>query len=136
MADVNKDEALQNLRQASEGLLFLSETDAPFEAFFWADEKTAELTPEAVASLAGAPADASVKSVKLEAFFRPAVKEEEWHNEEEKVEVERFKALLKTIKETLKGVKVFRIGDAKIDVYIVGQVTGGYAGLKTHVVET
>lgn len=136
MADVSKDEALQKLQQASQGLLFLSETDAPFETFFWKAESDSELTPETVAKMADAPTDVAVKSTKLESFFRAAVKEEDWHNDEEKADVERFKALVKTIKETLPGVKVYKIGDAKIDVYIVGQVAGGYAGLKTQVVET
>lgn len=136
MGDVSQQETLQILRQASEGLLFPSETDAPFEVFFWDDEKAAELTPDTIAALAGASSGTPVKTAKLETFFRPAVKEEDWHNEEEKAEVERFKALLKTIKDHLKGVKVFRVGDTKIDVFIVGQVIGGYAGLKTQVVET
>jgi hypothetical protein len=72
----------------------------------------------------------------LETFFRPATKGEEWHNEEEKAQAARFQALVKTLKVTLDDVKVFRVGETKVDVHVVGKVEGGYAGLKTLVVET
>ena len=57
-------------------------------------------------------------------------------DEEETALVQRFQELVKAIKSHLKDVKVFRIGETHIDVYIVGQTEGGYAGLKTRVVET
>jgi Nuclease A inhibitor-like protein len=50
--------------------------------------------------------------------------------------VQRFKQLVQTIKETLKDVKVFLVGKAEKDAYIVGRTDGGWAGLKTKVVET
>lgn len=128
--------ALGPLQEAAAGLLFPSETDAPLVPFFWPAEPADTLTPARVAELAGAAADAPVQSVKLETFFRPVTKEEDWHNDEEQAQVQRFRELVKTIKATLREVQVFRVGNTKIDVYIVGQVEGGYAGLKTQVVET
>src|SRR5688500_18732613 len=89
--------ALKALQEAAEGLLFLSETDAPLESFFWPAQETPPLTPDQLAKLAGAPAKALIKTVKLETFFRPTTTEQEWHNEEEKDEVSRFKDLVKTI---------------------------------------
>jgi hypothetical protein len=35
---------------------------------------------------------------KLETFFRPATKEEEWHNDEEKAQAARFQELVETLK--------------------------------------
>lgn len=127
---------LETLRQASAGLLFPSETDAPFEPFFWPADSAAALAPEDVARLSGAPADASIKKVKLETFFRDATTEEDWHNADEKAEVVRFQELVKTLKATLKDAAAFRVGETRIDVYIAGCTEGGYAGLKTQVVET
>ena len=124
------------LNEATEGLFFRSETDARLEPFFWPAEATSIPTADLVIQLINAPAGAPLKSVTLATFFRPATKNEEWHNEEEKAEVQRFQDLVKTIKSTLKNVKVFRIGETNLDVYIVGIVEGGYAGLKTNVVET
>jgi hypothetical protein len=136
MSDSIAPPAIEPLKQAAEGLLFASETDAPLEAFFWPHEDKSKLTPETLITLAGVAPDTPIKSVKLETFFRPATKEEEWHNEEEKAQVARFKELVKTLKDTLDDVKVFRVGETRIDVYVVGKVEGGYAGLKTLVVET
>lgn len=131
-----KPAALQSLQQATEGLLFLSETDAPLVPFFWPQENPVKITPEVLLPLAGVAIDAPVKPVKLDAFFRPATKEEDWHNDEERAEAKRFQDLVKTLKSTLKDVVVFRVGETKIDVFIVGVIEGGYAGLKTQIVET
>lgn len=128
--------AVATLQKAAAGLLFPSETDAPLEPFFWPAEKAPALTPDQVAQLASAPAEAAIKTVKLDTFFRPATTEEGWHNKEEKAQVQRFQELVNTIKDTLEEVKVYRVGETSVDVYIVGQVEGGYAGLKTKVVET
>jgi len=129
------------LRQAATGLLFPSETDAPLEPFFWPDAvkpngENEALTAEGLATLAGVPLDTPIKTVKLESFFRPALKEEEWHNAEERAQAAKFQGLVKTLKATLTDVKVFRVGETSIDVYIVGKVEGGFAGLRTTVVET
>lgn len=128
--------AVDVLERAAVGLLFPSETDAPFTAFFWPDAEAGVPTPARVIELAGLSSDQPIKSVKLETFFRAAIKEEDWHNDEEKAETLRFQELVKTTKDTLRHVKVFRVGETKIDVYIVGVVENGYAGLRTQLVET
>jgi hypothetical protein len=127
---------LQPLCDAAEGLLMQSESDAPFTPCFWPDVKAGELSPERVRELAGASADAKVESVAVQSFFRNATAEEEWHNAEEAATVQQFKALVKTIKKTLRKSRVFCIGEATIDCYILGEVTGGVGGLKTRIVET
>jgi hypothetical protein len=63
--------------------------------------------------------------------------EEDWHDEDEKAEVQRFKDLVKAIKDNLSDVKVFLAGGgAEKDAYVVGRTESGWAGLKTKVVET
>ncbi len=136
MSDSIAHPVIETLKQAADGLLFPSETDAPLVPFFWPREDSSKLTPETLASLAGVAADTPIKSTKLATFFRPATKAEEWHNEEESAQVARFQELVKTLKGTLDDVNVFRLGNTRIDVYVVGKVEGGYAGLKTLVVET
>jgi hypothetical protein len=133
---MNESTALDVLAKAAAGLLFLSETDAPLVPFFWPSEDDAALTPARLLELAKAKPDAPVKTATLAHFFRNAIKEKSWHNEEEKAEVEKFKSLVATLKSTLKKPQVFRVGEVSIDVYVVGVVEGGYAGLQTRVVET
>ena len=136
MNEITGNETANVLGKASEGLLFPSETDAPFTSFFWSATTSDPFTPAALTEFVGAATDAPIKTVKLANFFRDAVKEEDWHNAEEKAEAARFQELLETIKSSLESPQVFRVGATKMDVYIVGKVEGGYAGLKTEVVET
>lgn len=131
-----KDAALAALQNASQGLEFQSETDAPFAPFFWPDEDAAPLSPERVLQLAGAKPGTPIKSTSLATFFKSAITDEAWHNDEEQAEVARFKALVEAIKNTLSKPQVWKIGETSADVYIVGSVEGGHVGLKTLVVET
>jgi hypothetical protein len=90
-----------------------------------------------VLELAGLPGDTPVRTKGLDAFFRDATKEESWHDDQEKAQVERFKQLVGTIKEALKDVKVFLAGErTESDAYIVGRADAGWAGLKTKMVQT
>jgi hypothetical protein len=130
-----KSEAVAALTKASDGLQFPSETDAPFEPFEWPGEQ-GKPDKARVLELAGVGPETPVKVRSLDSFFKDATKEEEWHDPEEKAEVERFKQLVQTLKETLKDVKVFLVGQRETDAFIVGRVDSGWAGLKTRVIQT
>lgn len=139
MSDTNTEQnpVVTTLQEASEGLLFISETDAPLVPFFWPDENDVDaLTPERLRELANISSDAPIESVSLARFFRSATKKEDWHNAEESAAVGRFQRLVETIKSTLKKPVVFRVGKVNIAVYVVGGIEGGWAGLETRVVET
>lgn len=133
--EVKGESALEALRQASEGLLFLSETDAPIEPFFWAEAAPVAPSSELVAARAKVEAK-EVKAQSLTAFFKGAVREEDWQNAEEKAQAKRFQLLLDAVKHNLDGAKAFRVGEIEIAVYVVGRVGDGYAGFQTKVVET
>jgi hypothetical protein len=133
MAKSGVDDAL---KKASRGLQFRSETDAGFEVFEWPGE---EGKPDRarVLELAGLPAGTPIKAKGLDAFFKDATREESWHDDQEKAEVQRFKELVQAIKANLSDVKVFLAGEGpETDAYIVGRTEGGWAGVKTKVVET
>jgi Nuclease A inhibitor-like protein len=119
---------LDALRIASEGLLYPSETDAPFEPFSWGKAKGA-LTPATVARLAGASAKTLVEEQPLDEFFKNLITGGE--------NADRYRTLQRVIGEQLVGARAFRIGQVEIDVYLVGQTKDGeWAGLKTKAVET
>jgi len=123
------------LQKASQGLLFLSETDAPFEVINW--QTQGELTPAILLQLTEHPPDAPVEVVSVDQFFAIATAEEDWHDEEERETVQRFQKLVSTLKQNLLQLQVYRVGDRSIDVYIVGVTDGGdWAGLATKLVET
>ncbi|MEG4343625.1 nuclease A inhibitor family protein [Microcoleus sp. A003_D6] len=123
------------LKQAAEGLLFLSETDAPFEVVRW--QAQGELTPAILLQLTEHPPDAPVELRTVDEFFAIATAEEDWHDAEERETVQRFRQLVSILKQNLSQLQVYRVGDRSIDAYIVGVTPGGeWAGLATKLVET
>jgi predicted nucleic acid-binding Zn-ribbon protein len=123
------------LQEASNGLLFLSETDAPFEVISW--PKQEQLTPAKLLQLTEHPPDAPVELRTVDEFFAIATAQEDWHDEEERETVQRFQNLVSVLKQNLSQLQVYRVGNTNIDAYIVGVTDGGeWAGLSTQVVET
>jgi len=128
-------DAMKALKEASAGLLSQGETDQPFTVFKWKGD--GELTKEAVLKRARKPASAPVEELSLEEFFGDLTEEQDWHGDEEKATVARYKKLLEVIRQNLSAVKVFKVGQRKVSVFIVGKTDeGDWAGLKTTAVET
>src|SRR5262249_32106142 len=130
-----KNSVVEALKKASQGLLFRSETDAPFEASVWEGQE-GKPDKARVLQVAGLPPDTPVKTKSLDAFFKDATKEESWHDDQEKQEVQRFKELVRVLKANLSDLKVFLAGGAESDAFIVGRTGSGWAGLRTRVVQT
>lgn len=123
------------LTQASEGLLFPSESDAPFEAIHWKAE--GKLTPATLLQLTGHSPNSPVAMMSVDKFFAPAVAEQDWHDDEEKETVRKFQNLVTVLKANLSKLQVFMVSDRTIDVYIIGTTPDGdWAGLVTKVIET
>ena len=133
----SNDELLNKLKLATDGLLFMSESEYPFEVFFWQSKEKQQVDTEFVLSKLNKPSDTKVEFVDLDSFFEVATTEEEWHSKEDKEIVKKYQNLVKIIKENLSDIKVAKLGDIEIDVYIVGQVASGdLAGLSTKIIET
>ncbi len=116
------DECLETLRAATAGLLFPSETDAPFEPFVWV---AGENTPAVVSRFAGYPPAEPCLAMSLEEFLRDL-------NDDPP-----FRALKTILEKTLKAIRVYRFGTTAPVYYLVGQDSAGrLAGLKTNAVET
>jgi len=123
------------LKQASNGLLFLSESDAPFEVIHWpAQEK---LTQALLLQLTNHPPDALVEVASVDDLFAIATQQEDWHDQEEREMVQRFQNLVGVLKKNLSHLQVYRVGNINIDAYIVGVTpSGDWMGLSTKMVET
>lgn len=129
------DSISDRLQKASEGLLFLSETDAPFEVIHWPAQ--GELTQVKLLQLTEHLPDTPVKQQTIDDFFAIATQEEDWHDEEERETAKRFQHLVRVLKQNLLQLQVYRVGSVEIDVYIIGVTDGGgLAGLSTKLVET
>jgi hypothetical protein len=134
--NVSSSEAIGKLKEACSGLQFMSESDYPFEVFTWEGQAEESLTPEKLAQQTGHPADAPVKVIALSDFFRSSTEEQDWFGSEEKESAAKFKNLESTIASTLNDVKVYRVGQVEIDVYIIGICGNDCVGLSTKVIET
>ena len=123
------------LSAAAQGLLFLSETDAPFEVVHWSVQ--GKLTPAQVLQLTDHPPDAPIEVVSVDEFFAITTAKEDWHDEEEQETAQRFQNLVNVLKQNLSNIQVYRVGSISINAYIVGLTdSGDYAGLATKLVET
>ncbi|MEH2307486.1 nuclease A inhibitor family protein [Nostoc sp.] len=127
-------EIVEKLKEASTGLLMMSESDYPFEVVQW--EGAAPATQEKILQLTGSQ-NLPVEVVELDYLFRNCAFEQEWHNELQKKDVKRFQTLMQALKDNLSEISVYRIGQINIDAYIIGQTKDGdLAGVVTKLVET
>jgi hypothetical protein len=127
-------ELLNQLRSLTADLVWMSEADYPFEVFIW-DDMT-KITPEQLNARTGHSPDTPVKVIGVDEFFRPCTTSEDWHNDEEAAEVKRYQELVSFLKQNLKDIQIYRVGEIEIDIYIIGQYSGQLVGLKTKAVET
>ena len=117
-------------------MLYQSESDEPFTTFTW-KKAEGELTTDKLLKRVQKPASSPVQEVPLKDFFKDVTTEQDWHEEEEKATVEKSRNLLAVIQQNLSNVKVFKVGETKVSVFIVGKTDeGDWAGLKTTAVET
>lgn len=128
------EQLIEALREATEGLTFMSESDYPFEVFNWG---AAEPTAASVRGLAGEGADAPVETRTTADFFRVSASEAEWKNAEQLTTARRFQTLQRLLEENLNDLKVYRVGSINIPVYVAGRAaSGNWLGVSTRVVET
>jgi Nuclease A inhibitor-like protein len=127
-------EICDRLRQATVDLSWMSESDYPFEVVTW--ERGIELKPTALFPEVTSD-EVAVETVTLTDLFAPAIAIEDWYEAEELAQVDRYKELLHAIESNLTDVRVFRVGEINITIYVVGKTTDGdLVGLKTQAVET
>jgi len=130
-------EITEKLKQASDGLLMMSESEYPFEVFLWSNQAQEPLTNQKLLELTGHPPETSVETVDLDYLFRNCAVEKEWHDDIQKQDVQKFQSLVTKLKDNLTDIKVYRLGTIDIDVYIVGKTpSGDLAGIFTKVIET
>jgi Nuclease A inhibitor-like protein len=131
---VTTPEIIALFKQVTTDLLWSSESDYPFEIVTW--ERAVDLDPTALFGKTTDPNDA-IETITLADFFAPGLSVEDWYAADELALVNHYTDLLQAIESNLADVKVFRVGEIEIAIYIVGKTPAGdIVGLKTHTVET
>jgi hypothetical protein len=124
-------DAATAIQKAAAGLLYPSESDAPFDLVRW-DSSKGDPSPATVAALAGGIGKKKARPVEQVApdeFFAALAETDD---------AARFKALEQVLKKSLTDLRVFRVGgSAQVDIYVLGKAASGeWLGLHTTSVET
>lgn len=123
------------IETACEGLIYISETDAPVLPF--AGSAATEVTGEIILQQTGAKADEQIEEVSIAEFFGRLTPVKDWFGEAEKARAKKFLDLQKLIEENLRSAKVFRIGAIRVRIFAVGiDAEGRLMGVSTEAVET
>lgn len=134
---MNKEELENELKPFYDGLLMLSETDSPFEFYYFENTQNLPLNENTVASLAGKSSGTEIKTEELAYFFRNMTRIYPEDGPDRKQQADRFTQLQHKLEELLQDVKVYKADEISITAYILGQTPNGdIAGLRTVVVET
>jgi hypothetical protein len=113
------DQILAELKEATEGLLVVSESDYPLETVRWSGETA--ITREYLCQVSGKPADSTIKEMDLNTFFQNEI----------------FRNVTDLLKSSLSGTRVYQVGTINIPVYIVGRSpSGNWLGLSTRLIQT
>jgi hypothetical protein len=111
---------LEELKNASIGLLVMSESDYPFELIQWAGETL--ITSEYLCKISERPVGTQIEETDLNGFLG---------------QNERFRKLQAVIESNLSDVRVYKVGAIDIPVYIVGRSPEGqWLGVSTRLIQT
>lgn len=128
---------LQQLQAASDGLLYISETEHPFEVVHLPQVQDSSMLITALHEQPEVEENSEVETVALADFFQPMTQDLPDAGEEEIKVAQRFRDLQALLEQHLQEALVYRLGQRRIQAFILGKTAiGDYAGLKTKLVET
>lgn len=126
----------EKIKQMSEGLFYISETDAEITVF---EGKPADaVTKEEILAQTGNSTDKVVVVEKsFNDFFAPLTEIQDWYGDEEKETTRKYTKLKQLLENNLRDLKCFKVGKVQLDIYVVGlDAENKLLGIKTKAVET
>lgn len=127
-------EMIVSLQKASEGLLFTSESEYPYEVIHW--ETTEPLTEESFRQQVSIPDGTRVERMESSEFCDPDAPDPDWYGESERADAARFRDLMTLLRDYLSDLEVYRVGEGEVGIYILGRLGNCIIGLKTTSIET
>ena len=123
------------LHTACEGLIYISETDSPIVPFI--GNLVKEVSAKTILEQANSPSGETIEEVSFDDFFAKLTAVKDWFGERETARAKKFLDLKRLMEENLTDLKVFRIGEIRIKIYLAGlDQNGRLLGVKTDAVET
>lgn len=133
----SSDPLVESIARACDGLVVSSESDATISAVSFRPISGATLSRADVLTLVERDPTSHVDELSLSRFFEPLGRRRAWHNAGDAEMAQRFRRLERLLQRRLTGVRVFRIGERSIDVWVLGRARDGrVVGVQTTVVET
>ncbi|HLL45076.1 MAG TPA: nuclease A inhibitor family protein [Longimicrobiaceae bacterium] len=127
----------ERLEAAAEGLLFISESESPFEYVELPGDGPAELTPDVARTALGEPEGTPVAELTLDRLLAGHIEEADPADPVAQENVGRFRALKQVLTESLADIRVFRVGDVQVRYHALGRTPDGkLAGLAASALET
>jgi len=121
---------LAEIAKSTQGLIYISETDAQVEPF-----NAANVDVKNIIDLI--PDDGLSETREPREFFSRLTTVKDWFGAREKQRAKRFAALERLLTENLRDLTVVRVGRIQIDIYVVGlDDDNNLVGIKTKAVET
>ena len=134
-SEIEKIDFVARFKDLVDGLYVMSETDAPLKPFLW--KNIPIIDDSIVLKKAKATNETALEKWTIEEFFSNKITTKDWQSDEEKADVLKFQNVYNALQTALSEPVVYRIGDARKEVYILGKLAdGNVGGLKTYVVET
>lgn len=125
----------QALREACEGLLYLSESEAEIVPFFGV--KVADCSRKTILGQFQLVKGSPIEERQTAEFFSRLTTIKDWFSKIEIRNARQFERLQKLLEDNLVDLTVLRIGRIQIDIYVAGiDRSGNLAGFKTKAVET
>ena len=133
--NIDDKKLLAELSQACNGLMWLSESDYPWQVIDWQNEN--EIDRQTLLQHYEYHPQTRVSTKTLNSFFQNATTEQEWHDEIERAEVKRYQNLYRWLENNLKDIQVFLVGEVEVDVYVLGRLSNNrISGLSTKMIQT
>lgn len=129
-AEETKEFSLEEFSKLTEGVIFISETDAGLEPF---------VEKQGAQYLRARPISSAEDSeeVSFNKFFDRLTTRKEWHTSADQKRTAAYSKIRKYLESHLTDLRVVRTGKVRIDIVVFGKTPdGSMAGFRTRAVET
>ena len=121
----SSEELFQTIQETVADLLWLSESDSPITVQMWENAFPRGFSKPEFWTLSQQDPEQRYQKTTLEKFLRPAVTPQSWHGEEERLECQKFQALQTLLNESFDNIRVLKLGEVCLDIFILGQHPDG-----------
>lgn len=132
---MDESELIKEISAAVDGLVYISETDAPI--FPFTGRQSIGEKKDVLLAEIGLDPDTEVEERGFDEMFARFVTIKEWFNDRQREDAVRFQMLKTLLEENLTDLTVFKIGTIRREIFFVGVDSDGrLTGIRTTAVET